>query len=94
MILGGLFITLYTGVMGGICSTAKTFAKPIKTSSQPSYNTEKEAVSSAEVKPWLLENKQTKKKDRHIFSTLLEGPSRLGPALDSGIGSGLDTGPS
>lgn len=67
MILGGLFITLYTGVMGGICSTAKTFAKPIKTSSQPSYNTEKEAVSSAEVKPWLLENKQTKKKGQTHF---------------------------
>lgn len=93
MILGGLLMTLYTGVVGGICSTAKTFAKPIKTSLQPSYNTEKEAVFSAEVKPWLLENKQTKKRT-DIFSTLLEGPSRLGPGLDSGIGSGLDMGPS
>lgn len=65
-------MTLYTGVVGGICSTAKTFAKPIKTSLQPSYNTEKEAVSSAEVKPWLLENKQTKKRTDTFLAHFLK----------------------
>lgn len=57
----GIFVMLYTGVVGGILfNSKKTFAKPIKTSLQSSYNTEKEAVSSAEVKLWLLENKQKK----------------------------------
>lgn len=38
---GDTFLTLCTGVAGGICSTAKTVFKPIRTSSQPFDDTGK-----------------------------------------------------
>lgn len=65
------FLTLCTGVGGGIGSAARTFATPNRTISQPSDNTDKEAVSLAEVKPWLLEERkklnQRKKKETRTF---------------------------